>query len=31
MNELGCRPVWTDWVETYIYAALKAFAIFESG
>jgi hypothetical protein len=31
MTELGRRPVWTDLAETYIYAAPKAFAIFEAG
>ena len=31
MTELGKRPVWTDLAETYIYAAPKAFAIFEVG
>jgi hypothetical protein len=31
MAELGRRPVWTDLAETYIYAAPKAFAIFEAG
>jgi catalytic LigB subunit of aromatic ring-opening dioxygenase len=30
MSELGCRPMWTDLAETYIYAAPKAFAIFEA-
>ena len=29
MHELGLRPVWTDLAETYIYAAPKAFGIFE--
>jgi len=31
MTELGCRPVWTDLAETYVYAAPKAFAVFEAG
>jgi hypothetical protein len=31
MSELGRQPVWVDLVETYIYAAPKAFAIFEVG
>ena len=31
MHELGRRPVWTELAETYIYAAPKAFAIFEVG
>jgi len=31
MCELGRRPVWTDLAETYIYAAPKAFAIFDVG
>ena len=31
MTELGRRPVWTDLAETYIYAAPKAFAVFEAG
>ena len=29
MSELQQRLVWTDLAETYIYAAPKAFAIFE--
>ena len=29
MSELGRRPMWADLAETYIYAAPKAFAIFE--
>jgi hypothetical protein len=31
MTELGRRPVWTDLAETYVYAAPKAFAVFEAG
>jgi hypothetical protein len=31
MTELRRRPVWTDLAETYIYAAPKAFAVFEAG
>jgi len=31
MSELGRRPVWTDLVENYIYAAPKAFTVFEPG
>ena len=31
MTELGRRAVWTDLAETYIYAAPKAFAVFEAG
>jgi hypothetical protein len=31
MSELGRRPVWTDLAETYVYAAPKAFAVFEIG
>jgi hypothetical protein len=31
MAEFSRRPVWTDLAETYIYAAPKAFAIFEAG
>ena len=29
MSELGRRPVWADLAKTYMYAAPKAFAIFE--
>ena len=28
MTELGHKPVWTDFVETYVYNAPKAFAVF---
>jgi len=31
MTELKRRPLWSDLAETYIYAAPKAFAIFEAG
>ena len=31
MTELGRRPVWTDLVETYVFGAPKASAVFEVG
>jgi hypothetical protein len=31
MDALGCRPVWTELVETYVLAANKVFAVFEAG
>ena len=31
MDALGRKPAWVDLVETYIFAAPKAFAVFETG